>query len=68
MQLCADAAQGQAKGARTVAILPKVSSKLGSRVALVQLPLLLQRDRLTFKSAPIVAQHVVLLSISHLQR
>ena len=39
-----------------------------ARVALVQLPLHLQRDRLTFKSAPIVAQHVVLLSNSHLQR
>ena len=39
-----------------------------AHVALVQLPLLLQRDRLTFKSAPIVAQHLVLLSNSHLQR
>ena len=29
VQLCADAAQGQGKGARTVAILPKLSSKLG---------------------------------------
>jgi hypothetical protein len=38
-----------------------------ARVALVQLPLLLQRDRLTLKSAPIVARHVVQLLNSDLR-